>query len=345
METATTTIPEPVTQQEASKPTMRAAIHERFGPPSTVEIRTVEKPVPGDDELLVRVRAASINISDWYAATGRPLLGRFAMGLRKPKETRLGVDYAGVVEAVGKDVTEFKAGDEVFGGRTGAYAEYVAAKADRGVAHKPANVSFEEAAAVPVAALTALQALRDHGKLEPGQKVLVNGASGGVGTYAVQIAKALGAGHMTAVCSTRNVETARSLGADRVIDYTQEDFTQLDDRFDLMLDVAGSRPWRHVKHVLAPNATVVMIGGPRKSRLLGPMGHLARFRIAAIGSGRKVLFFVAKFNKPDMETLRDLLASGQIRSVLDPQYPLSELPAALDVMGEGHCRGKIVVTI
>jgi NADPH:quinone reductase-like Zn-dependent oxidoreductase len=173
----------------------------------------------------------------------------------------------------------------------------------------------------------------------------VNVASGGVVNAAGKDATAFKAGDEASVCPTRAVATSRAIKADRVIDYTQEDFTQLDDRFDLMLDVAGSRPWWHVKHVLAPNATVVMIGGPRKSRLLGPMGHLARFRIAAIGSGRKVLFFVAKFNKPDMETLRDLLASGQIRSVLDPQYPLSELPAALDVMGEGHCRGKIVVTI
>lgn len=325
--------------------TMRAAVRDRFGPPKVVEIRDVEKPVPAEDEVLVQVRAASINISDWYGVVGRPRVGRVSMGLFKPKETRLGVDYAGVVETVGGGVTGFQPGDEVFGGRTGAYADYVVAKADHAITHKPANVSFEEAAAVPIAAITALQAIRDHGKLEPGQRVLVNGASGGVGTYAVQLAKAFGAGHVTAVCSTRNVETARSLGADRVVDYSQEDFTKLDDQFDLMLDVAGSRPWRHVKRVLAPKATVILIGGSRENRLLGPLGHVIGFRLAAVGSGRRLAFFIAKLTKEDMEILRDLLAAGQFRSVLDTQYPLGELTAALDQMGEGHCQGKIVVTM
>jgi NADPH:quinone reductase-like Zn-dependent oxidoreductase len=342
METLTTTAA--VEETRTPRTTMRAAVRDRFGPPEVVEIRQLEKPVPADDEVLVRIRAASINISDWYGVVGRPRVGRFAMGLFKPKEARLGTDYAGVVEAVGKDVAEFQPGDEVFGGRTGAYADYVVAKADRGITHKPANVSFEEAAAVPIAAVTALQAIRDHGRLEPGQRVLVNGASGGVGTYAVQLAKALGAGHVTAVCSTRNVETARSLGADRVVDYSQEDFTRLDEQFDLMLDVAGSRPWRHAKRVLAPKATVVMIGGPRTGPL-GPLGHVISFRLAAIGSGRKIAFFIARLTKADMDVLRDLLAAGQMRSVLDEQYPLSELTAALNQMGEGHCRGKIVVTM
>jgi NADPH:quinone reductase-like Zn-dependent oxidoreductase len=344
METATTSTATG-SALNGQKHTMRAAVRERFGPPRVIEIRDVDKPAPADDEVLVRIRAASINIADWYEATGRPWLGRVSMGLFKPKQARLGTDYAGVVEAVGKDVSDFEPGDEVFGGRSGAYAEYVVAKADRGITHKPANVSFEEAAAAPVAAITALQAIRDHGKLERGQRVVVNGASGGVGTYAVQLAKALGAGHVTAVCSSRNVETARALGADRVVDYSREDFTKLDDRFDLMLDIAGSRPWRHVKRVLAPNASVVMIGGPRESRLLGPMGHLARFRVAAIGSGRRLVFFVAKLHKADLETLRDLFASAQIRSVLDTRYPLGQLTAALDQMGEGHCQGKIVVTM
>jgi NADPH:quinone reductase-like Zn-dependent oxidoreductase len=343
METLTTTAA--VEETPAPATTMRAAVRDRFGPPEVVEIREVEKPVPADDEVLVKVRASSVNISDWYAVTGRPRIGRVAMGLFKPKETRLGVDYAGVVDAVGKDVTELEPGDEVFGGRNGAYAEYVAAKADRGITRKPANVSFEEAAAVAIAAVTALQGLRDHGRLQPGQRVLVNGASGGVGTYAVQLAKALGAGHVTAVCSSRNVETARSLGADRVVDYTKEDFTKLDEQFDLMIDVAGSRPFRHVKRVLAPKASVVMVGGPRKNRLLGPLGHIVRFRLGAIGSGRRLSFFLAKITKADMEVLRDLLAAGRIRSVLDEQYPLSELTAALNQMGEGHCRGKIVVTM
>ena len=324
---------------------MKAAVRERFGSPeAVVEIREIEKPVPGDDEVLVRVRAASLNMADWYEVTGRPYVGRVQMGLRKPKSERLGVDYAGTVEAVGKDVTQFRPGDDVFGGRDGAYAEYVCARADRAIVAKPADVSFEEGAAVAVAALTALQGLRDKGQLRPGQQVLINGASGGVGTYAVQIAKALG-GEVTAVCSTGNVEIARSLGADHVIDYTREDFTRSDRRYDLMLDVAGSRSWSACKRVLNPQATVVLVGAPKKNRLLGPIGHVATFRLAAIGSGRKLVFFIAKFNKPDMETLRELLASGKMRSVVDGRYELSEIADALGYIGEGHARGKIVLTV
>ena len=232
----------------------------------------------------------------------------------------------------------------MFGGRDGAYAEYVCARADRAIVAKPADVSFEEGAAVAVAALTALQGLRDRGQLRPGQQVLINGASGGVGTYAVQIAKALG-GEVTAVCSTGNVEIARSLGADHVIDYTREDFTRSDRRYDLMLDVAGGRSWSACKRVLNPQATVVLVGGPKKNRLLGPIGHVATFRLAAIGSGRKLVFFIAKFNKPDMENLRELLESGKMRSVVDRRYELSEIADALGYIGEGHARGKIVLTV
>ena len=224
----------------------------------------------------MRVHATSVNIADWYDVVGRPYVGRTQMGLRKPKTNRLGVDYAGTVDAVGKNVTQFRPGDEVFGGRNGAYAEYVCAREERAIVPKPPSVTFEEAAAAPVAALTALQGLRDKGNLEPGQKVLINGASGGVGTYAVQIAKALG-GDVTAVCSTGNVEIARSLGADHVIDYTQEDFTRSGRRYDLMLDVAGSRSWSACKRILNPKATVVLVGGPKKNRLLGPIGHLVTF--------------------------------------------------------------------
>ncbi len=324
---------------------MKAAVRERFGSPeAVVEIREIEKPVPGDDEVLVRVRAASLNMADWYEVTGRPYVGRVQMGLRKPKSERLGVDYAGTVEAVGKGVTQFRPGDDVFGGRSGAYSEYVCARADRAIVAKPADVSFEEGAAVAVAALTALQGLRDRGQLRPGQQVLINGASGGVGTYAVQIAKALG-GEVTAVCSTGNVEIARSLGADHVIDYTREDFTRSDRRYDLMLDVAGGRSWSACKRVLNPQATVVLVGGPKKNRLLGPIGHVATFRLAAIGSGRKLVFFIAKFNKPDMENLRELLESGKMRSVVDRRYELSEIADALGYIGEGHARGKIVLTV
>ena len=323
---------------------MRAAVRDRYGSPDVVELQEIDKPVPTEDEVLVRVRAASLNLADWYEVTGRPYVGRTQMGLFKPKTNRLGVDYAGTVEAVGENVTEFQPGDEVFGGRNGAYAEYVCAREDRAIVRKPANVTFEEAAAVPIAAITALQGLRDKGQLEPGQKVLINGASGGVGTFAVQIAKALGA-EVTAVCSTGNVDIARSIGADHVIDYNKEDFTRGDRRYDLMLDIAGSRSWSACKRVLDPQATFVMAGGPKTNRLLGPLGHLVKLRLAAVGSGRKVIFFIAKFNKADMLVLQELLESGKVTPVIDRRYELSEIADALRYLGEGHARGKIVITV
>jgi NADPH:quinone reductase-like Zn-dependent oxidoreductase len=324
---------------------MRAAIRERYGPPAqVVELREIEKPTPADDEVLVRVRAASVNIADWYGIAGRPRIGRFAMGALKPKEIRLGIDYAGTVEAVGKAVATFGVGDEVFGGRTGAWAEYVVAKVDRAIVRKPENVSFEIAAAVPVAAVTALQALRDKGGLEPGEKVLVHGASGGVGTYTVQIAKALGA-HVTAVCSTPNVEIARSLGADRVIDYTTEDCTRDDERYDLVIDIAGTRPFGQLRRVMKPDATIVVVGGTRDSRLLGPLGHVIGTLSAALFASQKAVFFIAKLDKDDMEVLRELLESGKLTSVVDSVFPLDELAQALERMGSGHPTGKIVLAL
>jgi len=323
---------------------MKAAVRDRFGSPDVVELREIDRPMPEDQEVLVRVRAASLNMADWYDVMGRPYVGRTQMGLRKPKSDRLGVDYAGTVEAVGRDVTEFRPGDEVFGGRNGAYAEYVCARADRAIVLKPGSVTFEQAAAVPIAAITALQGLRDKGQLQPGQKVLINGASGGVGTFAVQIAKALGA-EVTAVCSTRNVDIARSIGADHVVDYTREDFTRSDERYDLMLDVAGSRSWSECKRVLTPQATLVIVGGPKTNRLLGPLGHLVKVRLAAVGSSQKVVFFIARFNKPDMAVLRELLESGKVTSVIDRRYELSEIADALRYIGEGHAQGKIVLSV
>jgi NADPH:quinone reductase-like Zn-dependent oxidoreductase len=320
-------------------------VHERYGPPeAVVELRDLETPTPADDEVLVRVRATSVNIAEWYAVTGRPWLARATTGLRRPKDVRLGVDYAGTVEAVGKDVTQFHPGDDVFGGRSGAYAEYVVAKEDRAIVRKPEHVTFEQAAATGTAAITALQGLRDKGGLVPGQKVLIHGASGGVGTFAVQIAKALGA-TVTAVCSTPNVEIARSLGADRVVDYTQEDVTRSGERYDLALDIAGTRPFSHLRRVLEPDATVVVIGGPRANRLLGPLGHVVGSRLAALRASQKVAFFIAKFGKEDMETLRGFLEDGRVTSVVDSVYPLDEIADALRHMGGGHPRGKIVVTV
>jgi NADPH:quinone reductase-like Zn-dependent oxidoreductase len=246
------------------------------------------------------------------------------------------------VEAVGANVTHVQAGDDVFGGRNGALAEYVCVR--DAVVPKPANLSFEEAAAVPVAAITALQGLRDKGKLEPGQKVLVNGASGGVGTFAVQIAKALGA-EVTAVCSTRNVELVRSLGADHVVDYTRDDFTRSDRRYDLLLDVAGSRPWRECKRVLAPRARLVVVGGPKANRLLGPLSHAIKVRLASLGSRRKVSFFIAKLTRTDMEAVRGLLEAGDVTPVVERCYTLSEVADAFRYLGAGHAQGKIVVTV
>ena len=323
---------------------MRAVVTDRFGPPEALEIRELETPVPTDDELLVRVRAASVNPADWYGVTGTPWAGRPMMGLFKPKEARVGTDFAGTVEAVGKDVTRFRPGDDVFGGRTGAFAEYVCVREERAVVPKPSNVTFEEAAAVPVAALTALQGLRDKGRLQVGQKVLINGASGGVGTYAVQIAKALGA-EVTGVCSTRNVDVARSLGADHVVDYTKVDFTRTDARYDLLLDVAGSRSWSDCKRVLEPNAIDVVVGAAKGTRLLGPLSHVGKTRMAALRSTQKVVFFIAKFNKEDMVVLRDLLETGSITSVIDRRFELAEIADALRYLGEGHAQGKVVVTI
>lgn len=321
---------------------MKAMLLDRYGSPADLELREIDRPVPADDETLVRVRASSVNPADWYGVAGRPYIGRPAMGLRRPRSPRLGVDFAGTVEAVGKDVTHVRPGDDVFGGRTGAFAEYVCVK--NAVVRKPANLTFEEAAVAPVAALTALQGLRDKGGLREGQRVLVNGASGGVGTFAVQIAKALGA-HVTGVCSTRNIERARSLGADDVIDYTREDFTQGGRRYDLVLDIAGSRPWFELRRVLEPHATVVVVGAPKGNRLLGPLSHVVRMRLGGIASRRKVAFFIAKLTREDMEALRELLETGRVRPVVERTYPLPELGAALDYLGEGHAQGKIAVTM
>jgi NADPH:quinone reductase-like Zn-dependent oxidoreductase len=323
---------------------MKAVVHNTYGSPDVVQLEEIEKPDVADDEVLVRVRAASVNPADWYGVSGTPYLGRVAMGLRKPKSNRLGVDFAGTVEAIGRDVTQFRPGDEVFGGKSGAFAEYVCVRADGAVVSKPANVTFEEAAAVPVAALTALQGLRDKGQLQPGQKVLINGASGGVGTFAVQIAKALGA-EVTGVCSTRNVDLARSLGADHVIDYTHQDFTRNDRSYDLMLDVAGSRPWSECRRVLNPEATLVIVGAPKGNRLMGPLSRIVRLRLAALRGSQKAVFFIAKFNKPDMAVLRELLEAGKVNPVVDRRYELSEIADALRYLGEGHAQGKIVITV
>jgi NADPH:quinone reductase-like Zn-dependent oxidoreductase len=321
---------------------MRAIVYRRYGSPDVLELQEIEKPELADDLVLVRVRAASINPADWYGVTGM-LAARPSTGLLRPKSDRTGIDFAGTVEAVGKDVTHVRAGDDVFGAKSGALAEYVTVR--DAVVQKPANITFEEAAAVPVAAVTALQGLRDKGQVQAGQHVLINGASGGVGTFAVQIAKALGA-EVTGVCSTGNVELVRSLGADHVVDYTCEDFTRGANRYDLLLDVAGSRSWSECRRVLKPHAKVVIVGAPKGNRVFGPLGHIVRLRVASLLRGsQKAVFFIAKTNRADMAVLRELLEAGKIKPVVDRSYPLADTADAFRYLGEGHARGKVVVTV
>jgi NADPH:quinone reductase-like Zn-dependent oxidoreductase len=316
---------------------MKAALAPTYG---SLVMREVEKPEPGEGEVLVRVHATSLNAVDWYGVNGRPYFARAMTGLRKPKSSEAGSDFAGVVEAVGAGVDGLVPGDEVYGSQGGAFAEYVVAS--KAVGPKPANLSFEEAAAVPVAAFTALQGLRDHGGVRPGQTVLVNGASGGVGTFAVQVAKALGA-TVHAVCSARNVAQARELGADRVFDYTHEDFTRSGERYDVLFDNAGNRSWRSMCRVLAPNGTVVLVGGPRK-RVLGPLGHIIRIMLASKLSGRKAQFFIAKPNRDDLAALRDLIEAGKVKPVIEQRYELAQIDKAMREMN-GHARAKRVVTV
>lgn len=324
---------------------MKAIVRRRWGRArDVVELVDIPKPEPADDEVLVHISASSVNRSDYYslgcaAVLMRPMIG----GFWRPKGERIGGDFAGVAEAVGNDVTDIRPGEEVFGCRVGAFAEYVTAK--NAVSRKPANLSFEEAAAVPGAALTALEAVRDYGAVKPGQRVLVNGASGGVGIFAVQLAKALGAAHVTAVCSTRNVEQARSLGADRVIDYSREDYTRGDQRYDLLIDVAGNHSWRANRRVLAPDGKRVLVGMPKGNRLIGPLGRLARFMVARQFSKDRQLFFICKPNRPNLAFLRELIEAGKVRPVVDRVYSLSETADALETMGEGHVQGKLVVRV
>ncbi len=324
---------------------MNAITHCEYGGPEVLKLEQVEKPILNDNQVLVRVRAASVNPLD--LTIKGPLLLRPLFGLRKPKETRLGVDYAGVVEAVGKNVTQFKAGDEVFGGRNGALADYVCVLADRAVVLKPANITFEQAAAVPVAAITALQGLRDKGRIRASQKVLINGASGGVGTFAVQIAKSFGT-EVTGVCSTRNVDLVRSIGADHVIDYTKEDFTKGNQRYDLIYDLVGNHSFSERRRILNPNGICVMagLGGAGwhegfASRLLGELNGYLRSRFTR----QKFIAYIAQFNKADMLILADLMQSGKVTPVIDRTFKFSETADALRYLETGHARGKVVVAV
>jgi NADPH:quinone reductase-like Zn-dependent oxidoreductase len=313
---------------------------------TNLKLEDIEKPTPTDDQILVKVRAASINPYDWHFIEGTPYIMRMGVGLRKPKDTRLGVDFAGTVEAVGKNVTQFKPDDEVFGGRTGAFAEYVCVRADRAVALKPANLTFEQAASVNIAGITALQALRDKGKIQPGQKVLINGASGGVGTFAVQIAKSLGA-DVTGVCSTRNVDLVRSLGADHVIDYTKEDFAKGAERYDVILDNVPNHSLSDCRGVLTPKGKYVMVGGggPNDGRWIGPFGRVINTLLLSPFVSQEMGMFMADTNKKDLTVLAALMESGKVKPVIDRRYKLTEVPAAIAYLEEGHARGKVVITL
>jgi len=322
---------------------MRAIVYHTYGSPDVLKLEEVEKPTPKDDEVLVKAYAASVNALDWHLLRADPFLARLNSGLLKPKHQILGADVAGRVEAVGRNVKQFQTGDEVFGdifeSGLGGFAEYVSAHEDAWVS-KPTNLTFDEVAAVPVAALTALQGLRDKGQIQPGQKVLINGASGGVGTFAVQIAKAFGA-EVTAVCSTRNVDMVRSLGADQVIDYTKEDFTKKEQRYDLILAVNGYHPILDYKRALSPKGRYVMTGGNMaqfgQAMLLGPV-------ISMTGSN-KMGNFLAKANHKDLVFIKELLEAGKIRPVIDRRYPLNEVAEAIRYIEEGHAKGKVVITV
>jgi NADPH:quinone reductase-like Zn-dependent oxidoreductase len=326
---------------------MKAFVYCEYGL-SNLKLQDIEKPTPADDQVLVRIRAVSVNPVDGHMLRGNLLFRLISGGLRKPKETRLGTDYAGTVEAVGKEVKQFKPGDEVFGGRRGSFAEYVCARADRGIALKPANVTFEQAASVPVAAITALQGLRDKGKLQAGRKVLINGASGGVGTFAVQIAKSFGA-EVTGVCSTRNLDLVRLIGADQVIDYTKEDFTKGEQRYDIIFDNVGNHSFSERRRVLTPNGICVLAGiggagwheetGKRVARALtSPL--MSKF------TSQKFVGFIADLNHKDLVTLAHLMQSGKVTPVIDRTYnSLSEVPEALGYLEQGHARGKVVIAV
>jgi NADPH:quinone reductase-like Zn-dependent oxidoreductase len=326
---------------------MKAIVYQNFGSPDVLECQDIEKPTPADDEVLIKVRAASLNPLDWKLMKGGPFIARLLLGLGKPKMRRPGVDVAGEVEAVGKNVAQFKPGDQVFGTCVGAFAEYAVSRSAGGLKSalviKPDNLTYEQAASAPVAALTALQGLRDKARIQPGHKVLVNGAAGGVGTFAVQIAKSFGA-NVIGVCSTRNVDIVRSIGANQVIDYTQQDCTKSGQRYDIVLDCVGNHSFSEWRRVLNPKGILVGVGAPADvalSRLLaGLIGALVR----SVFVSQKIAMFIARVNQQDLTTVRDLMAAGKVTPVIDKRYRLSEAPEAFRYMETGHARGKVIIT-
>lgn len=322
---------------------MKAIVYRKYGPPDVLQLEEAEKPVPAAREVLVRIRAASVNPYDWHFLRGAPYFMRLAVGLLKPKTERLGVDAAGVVESVGKDVTQFKPGDAVFGACRGAFAEYGCAS-ETTLASKSDDVSFEQAACVPIAGLTALQGLRDSGRVQAGQKVLINGAAGGVGTFAVQIAKGFGA-EVTGVCSARNAEMVRSIGADHTIDYTQEDFTLSAQRYDAILDCMGNHSLAACRRVLSPKGIHLLVGGPKGALMFGFFVRIVASLVLPRILSQKLVVIMAKGKREDLELLAELIGSGKIKPVIDRRYPLAEVAEAMRHLELGHARGKIIITV
>jgi len=323
---------------------MKAIVYRCYGSSAVLKLEDVARPALADDRVLINVRAASVNPLDWHYMRGTPYIVRMETGVGAPKNIQLGVDFAGTVVAVGKNVKRFKPGDDVFGGKSGAFAEYVSMAENRALALKPSNMTFEQAAAVPIAAITALQALRDTGRIKPGQRVLINGASGGVGTFAVQIAKSFGA-DVTGVCSTRNVQMVHSIGADRVIDYTREDFTQDSRRYDLILDTVGNHSLSEFRRVLTPTGTLVIVGGGSDGKWIGPFVAPVKAMLYSHFVSQNLTFMLAEMTQKDLEVLRELMQSGKVTPVIDRRYQLSDVPAAIGYLEEGHARGKVVIAV
>lgn len=324
--------------------TMLAVMQLCYGAPETLKLQQRAKPALADDAVLVKVHAAAVNPLDWHYMRGEPYVMRLESGIGKPSDPRLGVDFSGVVAAIGSKVSSYKPGDEVFGAAAGAFAEYLTVRESRAIAIKPPNVSHEQAAAVPIAALTALQALRDKGRVSAGQKVLINGASGGVGTFAVQIAKSLGA-EVTGVCSTRNVDMVRSLGADKVIDYSKDDFTQSTEKYDVVIDNVGNRSLLDVRNAMTDDGTYVVVGGPSDGRWIGALSSSLKALLLSPFVSQNVQMIMAETNAADLAKLADLMANGKVTAVVDRRYSLRELPAAINYVETGRARGKVVIAI
>jgi NADPH:quinone reductase-like Zn-dependent oxidoreductase len=323
---------------------MKATVQRCYGPAEVLNVEQVVKPSPGEGEVLIKVVASSVNPADWHYMTGKPYIMRLSAGFGTPDHIRRGIDFAGRVEAIGTNVSMFKVGDEVFGAKGGSFAEYISVPETADIVHKPANLNFEQAAALPVAAVTALQGLRDHGQVGPGDKVLINGASGGVGTFAVQIAKALGA-EVTGVCSTRNVELVRSIGADHVIDYTKEDFTQGAERYDVILDNVGNHGLLSVRRVLKPRGNLVIVGGPKRDPWLGPIASPLKAVVLSPFVDEKMVMFIAQTSKENLNVIAELARTGKIVPVIDRRYALADIAEAMRYLGTQRARGKVIIEV